>query len=203
MENKIEFLEKVLQLFYLNGAKTTTMDDIAKEFSISKKTLYQQYANKEELLDEVLNFELQQIIAELKLLDKKDICPIEKMLCREEKMNNMAENNHSLFIRQLKKYYYNLYEKQTRRINEEVSKILISNIEKGIALNFYRKDFDVKEYTQFLMLIMFSYDDSPIINHEKISRKQFTQSAILFYLNAITTEKGKEKLKNIIQKNDE
>lgn len=80
---------------------------------------------------------------------------------------------------------------------------MISNIEKGIALNFYRKDFDVKEYTQFLMLIMFSYDDSPIINHEKISRKQFTQSAILFYLNAITTEKGKEKLKNIIQKNDE
>lgn len=204
MENKAEFLEKVLHLFYLNGAKTTTMDDIAKAFSMSKKTLYQQYANKEELLDEVLSFELQQIVSELKLLDKKDDCPIEKMLYREKKMKDMTENNHSLFIQQLKKYYYNLYERQTKRIEEEVSKILASNIEKGIELGLYRTDFDVKKYIQFLMLIMFSYDDSPIIDHNEVSRKQFTLNAILFYLNAITTEKGKEKLEKIIHiTNDE
>ncbi len=37
MEEDKEFMQKVLKLFYENGAKTTTMDDIAKEFSMSKK----------------------------------------------------------------------------------------------------------------------------------------------------------------------
>ncbi len=41
-ENKI-FLKKVSDLFYLHGAKSLTMDEIAREFSMSKKTLYQQY----------------------------------------------------------------------------------------------------------------------------------------------------------------
>lgn len=203
MENKIDFLEKVLQLFYLNGAKTTTMDDIAREFSMSKKTLYTQYANKEELLDDVLNFELQHIVSELSLSHRQNECPIENMLCREKKIKDMTKHDHSLFIRQLKKYYSNLYEKQTKRIDQEVYKILIYNLEKGRKLGLYRDDFNGREYIRFLVLIMFSYNDSPIIDHEEIPRNHFTQSAILFYLNAITTEKGKEKLERIICKNEE
>lgn len=195
MEHKTEFLEKVLKLFYLNGAKTTTMDDIAREFSMSKKTLYQQYANKEELLDEVLNYEMKLILEELKNIDTENSCPIEKMLCREEKMKDLTENDNSLFIRQLKRYYYNLYEKQAMRISKEVSKVFKANIDKGRELGLYRTDFDEVEYSRFLMMLMLSFNDSPIVDLEKVSRKDFAQSAILFYLNAITTEKGKEKLK--------
>ncbi|HAI79685.1 MAG TPA: TetR/AcrR family transcriptional regulator, partial [Chryseobacterium sp.] len=55
-----KFLEKVVELFIDNGAKTLTMDDIAKEFGMSKKTLYQKYANKEALLEDVLAFKLEE-----------------------------------------------------------------------------------------------------------------------------------------------
>lgn len=199
MEHKTEFLEKVLKLFYLNGAKTTTMDDIAREFSMSKKTLYQQYENKEELLDEVLNYEMKLILEELRSIDAENSCPIEKMFCREEKMKDLMENDNSLFIRQLKRYYYSLYEKQVMRISKEVSKVFKANIDKGRELGLYRTDFDEVEYSRFLMMLMLSFNDSPIVDLEKVSRKDFAQSAILFYLNAITTEKGKEKLKKYIK----
>lgn len=199
MEQKAEFLEKALKLFYLNGAKTTTMDDIAREFSMSKKTLYQQYENKEELLDEVLNYEMQVILEELKNIDTKNSCPIEKMICREKKMKDLTDNNKSLFVRQLKKYYHSLYEKQTVRVSKEVAKLFRANVEKGRELGLYRTDFDIDEYSQFLMLIMTSFNDSPMIDVEETSMKDFAQSAIVFYLNAITTEKGKEKLKKYIK----
>lgn len=198
MEQNKEFLEKTLKLFYLNGAKTTTMDDIAKEFSMSKKTLYQMYPNKDVLLDEVLNYEAQQVILELKLLNDKDVSPIEKMLCREKKIKDMTENNHSFFVRQLKKYYPHLYERHTKRISDEVSKVLIYNIERGREQGVFRQDFNEKDYARFLMLLMLSYDDSPIIDVEETDREQFAHSAILFYLDAITTEKGKEILKQIL-----
>ena len=47
MVKDIELLEKVADLFIYYGAKTVTMDDIAQELKISKKTLYQKYKNKE------------------------------------------------------------------------------------------------------------------------------------------------------------
>lgn len=175
------------------------MDDIAREFSMSKKTLYQQYANKEELLDEVLNYDMQLILEELRNIDTKNSCPIEKMLCREKKMKDLTDNNKSLFVRQLKKYYHSLYEKQTVRVSKEVAKLFRANVEKGRELGLYRTDFDIDEYSQFLMLIMTSFNDSPMIDVEETSMKDFAQSAILFYLNAITTEKGKEKLKKYIK----
>jgi AcrR family transcriptional regulator len=56
MEDKNFFLNKLLSMFRIYGAKTLSMDDIAKEFSISKKTLYQKYKNKEDLIHEVLEF---------------------------------------------------------------------------------------------------------------------------------------------------
>lgn len=100
MENKTDFLDKVLRLFYLNGAKTTTMDDIAREFSMSKKTLYQLYANKDELLEEVLSYELELIMETLQNFDNQEECPIKKMLCRDEKIKDLSESsNHSIFAR--------------------------------------------------------------------------------------------------------
>lgn len=200
MENKTQFLDTVLKLFYLNGAKTTTMDDIAKEFSMSKKTLYQLYANKDELLEDVLDYEMKLIVEALHKFDIKDDCPIHKMLYREDKIKDMAEGNNTIFARQMKKYYYHLYERQIYKIGVEVSKILETNAERGRALGLYREDFDVKEYAKYLMLIVFSYDDSPIVDTRETSRQDFTQNAILMYLNAITTEKGKEKLKGYIKK---
>lgn len=198
MDNKTEFLDKSLKLFYLNGAKTTTMDDIAKAFSISKKTLYQQYANKDELLIQVLDYELQMLMEELQSIGSQEDCPIKKMLLREKTIKEMCETDYSIFIRQLKKYYTHLYEKQSFNIAKEISKILRNNIENGRALGLYREDFNIDEYARFLILLLFSYNDSPIININEVPREEFTQNAVIMYLNAITTEKGKNRLNKLL-----
>lgn len=200
MENKTDFLDKALRLFYLNGAKTTTMDDIAREFSMSKKTLYQLYANKDELLEEVLSYELELIMKTLQNFDNQEECPIKKMLCRDEKIKDLSESsNHSIFARQLKKYYYHLFEKQANKIENAVAQMFAKNVKKGRALELYRGDFQAEEYAKFFMLIVFSYDDSPLVDTEKISRHDYTQSAIVMMLNAMTTEKGKKQLNEYLK----
>lgn len=193
-EDKKIFLEKARALFYLNGAKNTTMDEIANAFSISKKTLYQRYENKEELLKDVLRYELELVIEAIHRFDEVEDCPIHKMLRREDKINEMAEGNNTLFTRQLKKYYTHLYESHIRKLEVEITHILQANVKSGRALGLYRSDFDVVEYARFLMLIIFAYDDSPLIDDSSIFRKDFNQNAILMYLNAICTEKGKNVL---------
>ncbi len=53
-ENKKKIVDTALQMFNNRGCKGVTMDDIAQELHISKRTLYETFANKEELLAECL-----------------------------------------------------------------------------------------------------------------------------------------------------
>ncbi|MBA7563974.1 hypothetical protein ES708_05636 [subsurface metagenome] len=57
-KNKI-LIEKARELYYKYGIKSITMDDVAREMGISKKTLYQEVKNKTELVEKVIDFEIE------------------------------------------------------------------------------------------------------------------------------------------------
>lgn len=203
MNNKKEFLSKVTEMFLENGAKTLTMDDIAKEFSISKKTLYQQYINKEELLEEVLDFKLELVMETIHLIDTQTDNAIEKMILREKNFENFSRTSKSLFIRQLLKYYPAIFDQHIINMNKKISKLLVLNVEIGRKQGLYRADFDEKLYIKFFLQIMLSYESSPLFEDEKIDRECFCFEAVMFYLHSIATDKGKEILNKIKYKNEE
>jgi AcrR family transcriptional regulator len=202
MEEKTNFLSKATQLFIENGAKSVTMDEIAKEFGISKKTLYQKYKNKEELLEEVLKYKLQEVIERLKYLDENIDNAVARMFCRDEEIDKVSHSNNNILIRQLLKYYPAIFHKHMLNFSAKFSEVLVHNIEKGRKQGLYREDFDPELYAKLFFQIVMSYDSSPYFDVELIERENFMQETMFFYLNAITNEKGKEVLKNLKQKLD-
>lgn len=202
MEEKTNFLSKATQLFIENGAKSVTMDEIAKEFGISKKTLYQKYKNKEELLEEVLKYKLQEVIERLKYLDENIDNAVARMFCRDEEIDKVSHSNNNILIRQLLKYYPAIFHKHMLNFSTKFSEVLVHNIEKGRKQGLYREDFDPELYAKLFFQIVMSYDSSPYFDVELIERENFMQETMFFYLNAITNEKGKEVLKNLKQKLD-
>ena len=202
MENQKEFLIKAAQLFIDNGAKSLTMDDIAKEFGISKKTLYQKYKNKEELLEEVLEHKIELVIKRLQYLDDNVENAIERMICRDEEIDKVSHSNKTLLIRQLSKYYPAIFTKHMLNFSEKFSQVLVHNIEKGRSQGFYRTDFDAETYAKIYFQLVMSYDNSPYLDPSVIDRENYYQETMMMYMNAITTEKGKEILKKINYKNE-
>ena len=202
MDEKTIFLSKATQLFIENGAKSVTMDEIAKEFGISKKTLYQKYKNKEELLEEVLKYKLQEVIERLKYLDENIDNAVARMFCRDEEIDKVSHSNNNILIRQLLKYYPAIFHKHMLNFSTKFSEVLVHNIEKGRKQGLYREDFDPELYAKLFFQLVMSYDSSPYFDVELIELENFMQETMFFYLNAITNEKGKEVLKNLKQKLD-
>ena len=196
MEQKNKFLEKALALFLENGAKTLTMDDIAREFGMSKRTIYQHYKNKEELLDSVLDFHTDMVISKLKAITEiENLNSVEKMLIRDEDLQKLSNNQKSIFIRQVKKYYSNLSKKNAIKAYEKLKTIFISNIEQGQKEGLYRKNIDVEVVVKMVIVLMFSYDESPLMasaNADGLNQCEFSKQVIKFYLNAIVTEEGRK-----------
>ena len=190
-----EFLHKVSELFIENGAKTLTMDDIAREFGMSKKTLYQKYSNKDALLEDVLEHKLETVIQKLNQLDNQVENAIERMFCRDEQIESAVESNNSLLVKQLIRYYPAIFNRHMLAFAEKFSEVLVHNIERGRGQGFYRTDFDAKMYAKIFFQLIMSYHSSPFLDISQISFNDYKEEVMSIYMNAITTEKGKETLK--------
>lgn len=198
MEFKTEFLTRVAELFLEFGAKTLTMDEVAREFGISKKTLYQRYRNKEALLEDVLHLKLQEIIDKMQQLDLEIDNAIDRMLCRNELIDKVVDSNNTVLIKQLLRYYPSIFSTHMQNFSEKFSDVLIHNIQRGRKQGFYRDDFDERIYSKFFFQLIMSYDSSTFVDVSEIERLEYQNGVMEFYLQAITTEKGKQYLKSII-----
>lgn len=196
MTNDKSFIEKVTVLFVQNGAKSLTMDDIAREFGISKKTLYRTYRNKEALLEEVLTNVLEGVLERVENLNEKIDNAVERMFCRDVEIEKASTINNSIMLRQLIKYYPDIFNKHMKNFSENFSNILIHNIERGRTQGYYREDFDAKFYGKLYFQLVMSYD-SPYLDTSDITRYQYHSEALKFFMQSITTPKGKEFMKEL------
>lgn len=194
-----EFLEKVTELFIENGAKSLTMDDLAKSLGISKKTLYQKYANKDALLEAVLTFKVDQMNEHFNTLDEKYDDALERMLCKDDELENATATSKSILLKQIIKYYPEIFRKHMQNFSGVFSKVLISNIEKGRIQGYYRKDFDAEMYSKLFFQMAISYDSSPFMEGSTVDRYHYLDAAMDFYLSAVTNENGKDHLKKLKQ----
>ena len=197
MDENTQFLVKASELFLEHGAKTLTMEDISKSFGISKKTLYVKYKNKEELIEAVLHFKLDEIITRLQFLDDQIENAVERMFCRDEQLEKVADSNNRLLIKQLHKYYPAIFNKHMLEFAEKFSQVMLHNIEKGRAQGYYRTNFDAELYAKFFFQLIMSMESSLYLDPNVIDKVYYKNELMNMYMNAITTEKGKQILKKL------
>src|SRR5690554_7263225 len=92
---KETIFKKSLELFTNNGFKSVTMDDIANELGISKKTIYQHFSSKNELVKETVDFVFQSAINKMKSFIGKCETPIhEHFAMKKERKSTRLNSSH-------------------------------------------------------------------------------------------------------------
>ncbi|NJY61415.1 TetR/AcrR family transcriptional regulator [Salinimicrobium sp. CDJ15-81-2] len=175
------------------------MDDIANELKVSKKTLYKEHESKETLLEEILEFNIEKVLFKMRHLDENIDNAIERMFERDEDIEKASRTNDSIMLRQLVKYYPQIFKKHMLYFSEKLSELLIHNIERGRTQGLYRKDFDAQQYSKLFFQMTMSYDNSPFLDTSQLCRSEYQHELLLFYMNAITTEEGKRYMKKLLK----
>ncbi len=181
------------------GAKSLTMDDIAWKFSMSKKTLYQYYKTKEDIINEVLNYLLDRILEKLNAEMQKGGTAVSLLVYSTDNMSDFIIEHRKVFVMQMIKYYPELLREHQLKIFERVVVFLEANIRQGREEGHYRENFDEDVYVRLFMQLFFSVDDSPLFENAADSTV-LCGNIIDFYLNSILTEKGREILKELKEK---
>lgn len=124
------------------GIKHLTMDDIASQLGISKKTIYQFYKDKDALVTAVVNFELEE--QALKCQKTQDIAEnaVHEMFMILEDIQQMFKNMNPMTMNELAKYHPEAYARIQHHKDQFMRCIIKKNLVKGIEEGVYRKDVD-------------------------------------------------------------
>ncbi len=144
MDEKVDrILSESLRLFMKNGIRSISMDDIAKELGMSKKTIYQYVANKTELVEMVLDFMREKesnvcIDGDITKMNAIDI-----LLAVSRNVSRQMKDLNPINAYELQKYYPSIYREFILKKRDHVYTTLKQNFEQGIAEGIYRNDLDI------------------------------------------------------------
>ncbi len=185
MKDKI--IKKATDMFLKLGFKSVTMDDIACEMCISKKTIYKFFSNKEKLIEEGTEVMHQKIHTLMEDVISQNHNAIAENFQMSEMFKQMFQSFDQSPAYQLKKHYPEIYDKMSCNKIEDCSQMFRQNIEKGIAEGLYRKETDVEAAVQFYYTLIFSINENTMMEKDAYVLEA---KALEYHTRAIATPEG-------------
>ncbi len=201
MREKI--LHKATELFLNLGFKSVTMDDLANEMGISKKTIYTHFENKTKLVEETtmdLFWFISNGIDEIVALKKN---PIKELYEIKRFAMNHLKGEKSSPQYQLQKYYPKLHHSLKKKQFEVMQDCVLDNIKRGVEMGIYRDNLNVEFVARIYFSGAISIKDNDLFPMTIFSNSQLEDDFLEYHLRGVVTPKGRKILNSIINSNQE
>lgn len=193
MKDKI--LQKSTDMFLRLGFKSITMDDIACEICISKKTIYKYFSNKDLLIEESVQMVHKEVHETITKIVSQNFNAIEENFEIRRMFKEMFKSAESSPIYQLKKHYPEIYEKVLTMQVSVCEECFRDNIIKGINEGLYRKDLDIENYVKFYYTLIFSINENTMLEKDA---QELELKALEYHIRAMATLTGIKELEKQI-----
>ena len=185
MKDKI--INKAKEMFLRLGFKSITMDDIACEMCISKKTIYKYFSNKDVLIEQSVELVHKEVHETINQIVSKNFNAIEENFEIKRMFKEMFKSAESSPIYQLKKHYPEVYAKALSSQIEVCETCFRNNILKGINEGLYREHLDVDNYIKFYYTLIFNINENTASG---IEAEELELKALEYHIRAMATLAG-------------
>jgi AcrR family transcriptional regulator len=178
MENgKENILETVYKLYLKFGIKSITMDEVAREMGISKKTLYLHFVDKADLVEQTLSNTFQRHINNIDQIQKSELNAIDELFAINQYLAEVIEKEHNPAVDfDLAKYYSKIFRDFHHHRRENTYRSLLKNLQKGIQEGLYRKNMKPEIIAQVHMARMeMQLADQDLNMHKHMQSEMFTE----------------------------
>jgi TetR/AcrR family transcriptional regulator, cholesterol catabolism regulator len=190
MSTKERIKEQATEMFLRSGIKAITMDDISREIGMSKRTIYENFKDKDELLRECLTFIDKKYEREHELITLESEHTISEVFSMMKLGIYAIKTISPLFFSDLKKYHYRIY-KEVLQVNE-VKQINKTHtlLKKGINQGVFRSNIDLEIVSILLNEQLTLISDDNVFPERKFSRVVVFENVLINFFRGIATKKG-------------
>lgn len=202
MENeyKLELTHKIADLFMRLGVRSVNMDDIARNLSVSKKTLYKYFKDKSEVVTEVTGCLIGGEECQLQGIITDAENAIDEIIKVSEFANQMLKGMHPSVMFDLKKYYPESFQIFQNHKNVFIKQTVQANLERGIAEGLYRDNINVDIISALYLAKIEVIWNSEVFPPTEYTYAQIHLEMIRYHIRGIASPKGLEYLSQRISK---
>jgi AcrR family transcriptional regulator len=192
MDPKERILVKSNELFNRYGIRSVSMDDIAAQLGMSKKTLYQYYSDKDELVNEVFDNVLTSNKSQCIECSKLGENAIHEVFVSFDMTEELLRTMNPSVLFDMQKYHPSAYRKFEEFRNNFLYKLIKSNLERGIKEELYRSEIDTDVITRYrLHSILLSFNPD-VFPSSKSNMVYIEQQLLEHFLYGLATSKGEK-----------
>lgn len=136
-------------MFMQYGIRSVSMDDIANNLGMSKKTLYQYFADKDELVEAVVDRHVNEVEGDCINCHQKAADAIHEIFLTMEHITEEFNNMNPMLLYDLEKFHFKAYQRFKNYKDKFLLQIIRNNIEWGIKEELYRPDLNVDILSKF------------------------------------------------------
>jgi TetR/AcrR family transcriptional regulator, cholesterol catabolism regulator len=143
MEPKERILVKAEELFMQYGIRSVSMDDIANSLGMSKKTLYQYFTDKDELVEGVVQTHISKAECDCTECAQDATDAIDEIFIVMERVVEQFSNMNPMVLYDMEKFHFKSYQRFLQHKNKFLLESIQKNIEWGIKDELYRSDVNI------------------------------------------------------------
>jgi len=197
MKDKI--IQKATELFINLGFKSVTMDDIAQEMGISKKTIYAHFNNKTELVSATTMFLFEHITHGIDCICDLEKNPIEELYeIKKLVMLNLKDEKSSPQF-QLQKYYPEVHEQFKAKHFDKMYDCTKKNLTRGVDQGLYRDNIDIEFISRIYFQGVNGIKDDLLFPANVFPKAKLMEDYLEYHLRGIVTSDGLAILKKFIK----
>ena len=190
MEIRDRIIEGAAELFKASGIRSVTMDSLANQLGMSKRTIYEVFSDKDELLMAVLTrMAKQQNELVKRVIDESEnsIVAIFRML---EINRDNFQSMSPAFQSDLKKYHHVVLMKNADNIEMPDYRNHFQVIEKGIKEGFFRKEINPDLVNRCLYNLGIAIMNNDLYPYDLFSRRDVIRNIFFNFLRGLSTPNG-------------
>ena len=175
------------------------MDDIAHELSISKKTIYTQFADKDEIVTKAAENHLgceKRVMQEVK---SQAANAIEELFLMSKAMRRSFKNLNPAVLHDIRRFHRTAWQSFVRFKSEFIYNTVVSNLNKGIKEGYFRSEIDVEILASFRVSQVELGFSEEIFPQEKFDFKEVQNQIFDNFVYGLLTDSGRKLYKEYLQ----
>ncbi|MFZ5941249.1 MAG: TetR/AcrR family transcriptional regulator [Bacteroidota bacterium] len=200
MSNKDQiYLEKAFRVFREEGLRLT-IDEVADRMGVTKKTLYNHFGSKDELVSAVLRFFIDDLTSRLSIMKSSEVNAVEGFVRGVQEFVVYFQSLCATFLKEMQKFYPEAWDLGDSSGFGLLSESMAANYEKGIGEGLYQDDLNSRLIGQYFIFSMIEFLHVKVVNSNEYNIREYFRDIVVYHLRGISSSKGREVLAGLMQR---
>lgn len=192
LDVKTKIIKGAETLFMKYGVRSISMDDIARHLSVSKKTLYQHFEDKEDIVTVACQSHIELMMSEFEKIRINAKDAIDELAKISTFLKRNSEELNPALLFDLQKYHPKAWSVWINHKHKFVHDSVVRNLKQGIAEGYFRPEIDLFVIAAMrLELVQLPFDDR-VFPPSRFNLAEVQMQVFEHFVHGLLTDKGRK-----------